>query len=187
MTECEQVQNKLNQLCPEFLAGVKIIREELVNLSPSWSCWSPSLCGACAVSAYLVFRYAKKIGLETVFVYCPGHCYTLVEGFVVDLTATQFFAFYPSSSKSLQMLNDDKVLLVKDFKSLCEDFDYYKPEKFLRSSEGIFDATSEWPAGQKPVWFLNRVRYSVLKNLKDKLGLRLDRIKRKRKVQKKCA
>jgi len=85
------------------------------------------------------------------------------------------------------MLNDDKVLLVKDFKSLCEDFDYYKPEKFLRSSEDIFDATSEWPAGQKPVWFLNRVRYSVLKNLKDKLGLRLERIKRKRKVQKKCA
>lgn len=74
---------------------LKRIRNTL--LSFPCDSWSNTLCGACAFASYLVFKLAKKNGFSVVFRkgtaknFMGEHCWCLVNGYVVDITASQFW------------------------------------------------------------------------------------------------
>jgi hypothetical protein len=48
------------------------------------------LTGLCGICSYFLYRALKKKNLQPVFNSTGGHCYIVVIGCVVDVTATQF-------------------------------------------------------------------------------------------------
>ena len=52
-----------------------------------------NLCGWCAISAAQMFRELKRAGIEAELHYVSGHCFTVVDDHIVDVTATQFREF----------------------------------------------------------------------------------------------
>lgn len=51
------------------------------------------LCGMCAIAAGRLHKELRKAGFESVLAANSGHCFVLVKGYVVDVTATQFEGF----------------------------------------------------------------------------------------------
>ncbi len=51
------------------------------------------LCGWCAISAAQLFRELRRAGIDAELHYVSGHCFTVVEDHIVDVTAAQFDEF----------------------------------------------------------------------------------------------
>ncbi len=49
-----------------------------------------NLCGWCAISAAHLFRELKRAGIDSELHYVGGHCFVVVNDYIVDVTATQF-------------------------------------------------------------------------------------------------
>ena len=49
-----------------------------------------TLCGWCAIASAHLFRALKNEGIESELHYVSGHCFVVVDDYVVDVTATQF-------------------------------------------------------------------------------------------------
>jgi hypothetical protein len=52
-----------------------------------------NLCGWCAISAAQLFRELRREGIPAEIHYVSGHCFVVVDDYVVDVTATQFMKF----------------------------------------------------------------------------------------------
>lgn len=48
------------------------------------------LCGMCAITAGHLHRALRQAGFKSVIACGPFHCFVLLNGYVVDVTATQF-------------------------------------------------------------------------------------------------
>lgn len=67
----------------ERLAGDGSIGEDEVTPPPS-------LKGACGAAAYLLTKLLQQAGFKALLVDGNGHCWTELDGRVIDVTATQF-------------------------------------------------------------------------------------------------
>lgn len=52
-----------------------------------------NLCGWCAISAAQLFRELSRENIGAELHYVSGHCFVVVDDYVVDVTATQFTKF----------------------------------------------------------------------------------------------
>jgi hypothetical protein len=173
MKECTKIKRELDKLNPDFLNGVICIRQHLKSRSRANIWQKNDLCGACAISAYLVFELAKHCGLKAVFVHGSGHCYTLVECFVVDVTYAQFNYFESFVKDTEDFVNSNQILLAKDIQSFSKhSLKRYLPVYFLKTSKSILKKTKSWH-GESPLWFLYWVDEKWIKSLNVKLGFSL--------------
>ena len=53
------------------------------------------LCGMCAIASAELFCRLKNEGFKPVLVHAFGHVYVELEGYIVDVTCTQFSIRYP--------------------------------------------------------------------------------------------
>ena len=51
------------------------------------------LCGWCAISAGHLFRELSNADIPAELHYTSGHCYVVIDDYIVDVTATQFHEF----------------------------------------------------------------------------------------------
>jgi len=49
-----------------------------------------TLCGWCAISSAHLFRELRKENIQAELHYVSGHCFVVVDDYIVDVTATQF-------------------------------------------------------------------------------------------------
>lgn len=129
----------------EIKSDLLKIRGELERVAGKYSEWmNGNLCGACAISALLTYRYFKKKGYNPKFLYGDHHCLITVEDYFVDLTATQFD-------------NTNPEVLVDDIACLG---DYYDLEhnKFRTWKKPVSVAFPVIWAGQHPYVVLKKFR-----------------------------
>ena len=97
------------------------------------------LCGLCAVASGEIWKRLKAVGADPLIVYCDmdwsGHCYVLVEGYVIDVTATQFFRKMP------------RVVVRKHTRAKQEWWDISQTFKNIRSFRD-WQKRSHWPENQ---------------------------------------
>lgn len=79
---------------------VRVAVEELANgLEPSWMIVKEDLAGMCAVASRALCTVLRNHGYKAKFVlaqYCFGsHCWVELDGWIIDITATQFGSNYP--------------------------------------------------------------------------------------------
>jgi len=143
-------EGKLIHKCKRFLSDVKRLQEELKEIRCDH--WGNDLCGACAFSAYIIFRYAKALGLDSVFRYTPHHCWCLVENVIVDATAIQFEKLHPYLNKNdILIQEDENVYGFSNVISLTKDSE-------------IFRYTEDWE-DQGPSFLLEKFSKRLLKRL----------------------
>lgn len=53
----------------------------------------PTLCGMCAIASGHLHRKLRKAGFRSVLATHDAHCFVLLNGYVVDITASQFMEF----------------------------------------------------------------------------------------------
>lgn len=94
----------------DLLEQITKLHRVLINIDGTiWD--KQDLCGACAFSAYLTYKIAKKLNYEAKIYMTDdfttgSHCWCIVEGKVIDATATQF----PELEEHL----DENDLLITD-------------------------------------------------------------------------
>lgn len=100
-----------------------------------------NLCGWCAISAAHLFRELKNNGINAELHYAPGHCFVVVDDYVVDVTATQFERFES---------NEICIMHIKE----ADQFTFYQ-------STHIFDTPSELRDHQfKERWPRKQIAYT---------------------------
>lgn len=78
------MQNRLKKMAKE-------VREELIKLAPIfYGVPAKTLCGLCGFGSAMLFERFKKEGLDVQIANAVGHWFVVCEGFLVDVTATQF-------------------------------------------------------------------------------------------------
>ena len=68
----------------------KVRRQLEKNYKNTSSICKKDLQGGWMIGAFLIHCYLKEKGYKSQMIVCAGHCYTKVEDWVVDVTATQF-------------------------------------------------------------------------------------------------
>ena len=66
------------------------VRDAYEELARREACWPENLCGLCMRASVQLFWAAKYFGIEMQIIGGVGHCYTMCDGYIVDVTATQF-------------------------------------------------------------------------------------------------
>lgn len=100
----------------DFFQKVSKLHRVLKELSSD--SWSNDLCGACAFSAYIVYKLAERMGYHAVLCLSNefkwgSHCWCIVDDIIVDATATQF----PELEKYL----DEEEILVTPNKNIYKE------------------------------------------------------------------
>jgi hypothetical protein len=69
-------------------------RIQCEQLQKEYGTWRDNLCGMCAIASSMIFNECKRQGIRAKFVYADkkyeGHCWIEVQGYIIDVTATQF-------------------------------------------------------------------------------------------------
>ena len=95
------------------------------------------LCGWCAISAAYLFRELSNAGIKVELHLADGHCFTVVDDHIVDVTATQFDEFRNTKIN---------ILHVKE----AADFWYYETVKTFDNPTALRDhqLKKKWPKNQ---------------------------------------
>ena len=96
-----------------------------------------TLCGWCAISAAHLFRELSKVQVKAELHYAPGHCFVVVNDYVVDVTATQFDEF------------KNKEIVIMHLKE-AEQFSYYISSAIFNTPTELRDHQfrQKWPKRQ---------------------------------------
>lgn len=82
-----------------FMRVARKLRKELEVLvtvnDPKTGCplvdgWLPDLGGACIYGSIIVFMELKRLGRRPLMVYGDGHWFSHCDGYLIDITASQF-------------------------------------------------------------------------------------------------
>lgn len=103
-----------------------------------------NLCGACGIASVVLWRALKAAGFKQAtlvrgWYHGSNHCWVVVEGLVVDITATQFGVIAP-------------VVFVDDARSHFEGYELTKvySGSEARFNDDAFKDISTWIEGQSP-------------------------------------
>jgi len=96
-----------------------------------------NLCGWCAIAAAQLFRELRREDISAELHYVSGHCFTVVDDHIVDVTATQFVDF---EKKEVNIVHTKEA----------EQYWYYQTEKVFTSVDKLrkHQLDSKWPRNQ---------------------------------------
>lgn len=95
------------------------------------------LCGWCAISAAQLFRELRKESINAELHYVSGHCFVVVDDYIVDVTATQFAEF-----------KDKKINIIHTKEA--EQHWFYTAEKVFAHPAQLrkYQLEEQWPRRQ---------------------------------------
>ena len=101
---------------------VRIAVEELANnLEPTWMIYKEDLAGMCAIASRALCTVLRSHGYRAKFVLAQyglgSHCWVELDGWIIDITATQFESNYPPVHIVSISLDDGPI---NDRYRLCE-------------------------------------------------------------------
>jgi len=103
--------------------------------------WDDDLCRGCGVCSYIIFVRLDKLGYKPRFIWSDyGHCFIICQGFLIDVTATQFegfegqHIFIESSLPYYEGIIDPQYEINKEFYDISSIKDFLK----------------YWPPGENP-------------------------------------
>lgn len=125
------------------------LREKVLDLAKLVRYWaeeeadeySKDLCGWCAICSAELHKRLEKAGISALIVMQNGsmgsHVFLNVDGWIVDVTATQFKEF-----------RNKKVVLLHEKES--EQFDFYEPDQVFTSVKDLvkWQIKAGWPVRQ---------------------------------------
>ena len=82
----------------------------------------PDLCGACMYGSIMLFKELKKLGRKPLLVEGNGHWFTHCDGFLIDITASQF------GMKDVEVFPTNRV---------SDKDEFWKPVKVTRTIRGM--------------------------------------------------
>jgi hypothetical protein len=93
-----------------------------------------NLCGWCAISAAHLFRELRRKNIDVELHYVRNHCFTVVDDYVVDVTATQFVDF------------EDVEINILHYKE-AQEYRFYNTEKIFTTPTQLRDhqLRTKWP------------------------------------------
>lgn len=92
--EMQETQKSMNtELKAKVLPIAKRVREWTERKAERAKYNQHNLCGWCAISAAQLFRELRREDIPAELHYVSGHCFVVVDDYVVDVTATQFMKF----------------------------------------------------------------------------------------------
>ena len=123
----KELRNKVLPIAKRVRAWTEA-KAERANYNPH------NLCGWCAISAAHLFRELSKADIAAEIHYVPGHCFVVVDDYIVDVTATQFQAY------------ENTEVVIAHTKEV-EHFWYYKTEKTFDTPTKLRDhqLKQNWP------------------------------------------
>lgn len=134
--------------CPipdKALCIAKLVRQSVRELIPKWGVdgfiFHDNLEGACAIASYTLWRAYAKFDIKSDLVENDDHCWVELQGYVVDLTATQF-----SLRKDFP-----KVFMTRAGK-YCGHYNYSNP--LYRNSEALDQLIHAWWKPQSPISYV---------------------------------
>ena len=77
----------------EIKSALVILRNQLELYAKTHGHNYTSLRCLCGVSSYLVFLKLKELGYQPIFYMNENHCFTMINGYYIDLTIKQFNNF----------------------------------------------------------------------------------------------
>jgi hypothetical protein len=86
----------------------------------------PNLSGGCAVGSYFLLKAAKEKGIQATFMVGAGHCWLESEGYIYDITASQFTNSLVCDMCDAAMDQAVKVRVVS-----LSDIPYFAPGKLM--------------------------------------------------------
>lgn len=94
----------------------------------------PSDCaGLCGIAAARLFQRLKKHGYVPKIAYSQNHCFVLCNGYIVDVTATQFNGEFETTPTVVVAIDYVKRLLREYGTEAHEDLYYWIPTKTFTS------------------------------------------------------
>ncbi len=95
------------------------------------------LCGWCAISAAQLFRELRKEKINAELHYVSGHCFVVVDDYIVDVTATQFSEF---ADKKINIIHTKEA----------EQYWFYTAEKVFTHPTQLrkYQLEERWPRRQ---------------------------------------
>lgn len=96
-----------------------------------------TLCGWCAIASAQLFRELQRANIPAELHYVSGHCFVVVDDYVVDVTATQFDEF------------PKEKVLIRHTKELSHLWFYLTEKIFLYPTElRDHQLKEKWPRKQ---------------------------------------
>jgi hypothetical protein len=94
-----------------------------------------NLCGWCAISAAQLFRELRRENIDAELHYVSGHCFVVVNDYIVDVTATQFSKF------------ENVEINIIHYKMAKETYWYYDTEKTFDTPTKLREhqIKKDWP------------------------------------------
>jgi hypothetical protein len=100
------------------------------------------LNGWCAICSYHIFKKLRKLGKKPYFVIvADGHCFVLLKGKAIDVTATQF--------------NEKEQVIVDKLENLQGPYKWYWSKESMKKITTIKEIKKElegWPKEQNPFY-----------------------------------
>jgi len=132
MTKIQLISNDIKTL-EEICSN---LRQELEDIY--WDneqvFWDEYLCGACGVAAYTLTQRLIRLGYDAKFCWnsWDGHCFTEIDGYILDVTATQYGA---------------EPICIIPIDEICQSF----WEKYIHVDiDDIDDIFDGWPYHEHP-------------------------------------
>lgn len=69
---------------------MKDVRSWAESTQAEFHQWHDNLCGMCVICSYILYKKLKKAGYKPYFVSTWGHAFIELDGYILDVTATQF-------------------------------------------------------------------------------------------------
>jgi hypothetical protein len=102
----------------------------------------------CGFASYEIFCAMQKAGLQPIFASNRQHAFIMWEGYIVDVTATQFSRRkYPK-------------IIIKKRSSIKKIPDFWEIETLCKSRSGMTKSFKGWPEEQRP-WSVKREMKSL--------------------------
>jgi len=102
--------------------------------------WDDDLSCMCSIASYELFKRLRKVHLEPTACFADlqdyGHAFIHCQGYIVDVTATQFTKKLPKVV----------VLPLKDIN--YKTYDFWRPKIKVKSKKRFLDEISDWPRDQ---------------------------------------
>jgi hypothetical protein len=126
-----------NELQKRVTVIAKRVREWTQQKADDRNYNPDNLCGWCAISAAELFRQLKREKIDAELHYVSGHCFVVVEDYIVDVTATQFREF--------EKVNIN-IIHIKE----AEQHWYYQTMKVFTTAAGLREhqLKERWPRKQ---------------------------------------
>ncbi len=120
------------------------VREWAEDWNKLHDMFSYDLCGMCAIAAAELHRALVLNGYEPLIIVSEDngacHCFVVCDGYLLDVTATQFGEFY----------NEPVVVLPYNKSTKSQLYHYGNPTYILENSHQlkVYQRTEDWPTSQ---------------------------------------